>query len=178
MTFESTLSKYETCTRCVMSAHRRHVVHGRGGVPADILFIGEAPGKTEDLLGESFRGVAGRKLNSMIATATKNTGITPAYYITTIVCCRPCDEAGGPNREPTDQEAHLCQSHLADVLSFAKPTHVIFLGQVAARYGASLCPDGITLPHPHYLLSLGSAGDALLRGAMRTLEAVFRGELE
>ena len=174
MTLDETLAAYNDCTHCAFSSTRRNVVHGRGDVPADILFIGESPDKTDDLLGEAFRGPPGRKLNAMLRVAARSTGINPRVYMTHIICCRPCDDAGGTNREPTDVEAMYCRPHLADVVAHVNPTAVVFLGQIAARYGIAVCPDGITLPHPGFLLRLGAAGDAALRGAMRTLESVFR----
>ena len=68
-TYHFIVPSYIDCTRCGLCKIRRKIVFGRGVPPADILFIGEAPGKTEDLLGLAFVGLAGRLLNQAIIKA-------------------------------------------------------------------------------------------------------------
>ena len=75
------------------------------------MFVGEAPGKTEDRLGEAFVGDAGDLLDLMLEDALKlirrscDIGLEPiTYYITNTTWCRPCDYAGAPNREPDKEE--------------------------------------------------------------------------
>jgi len=61
------------CTNCQLHKTRKQVVVGRGTIPADILFIGEAPGISEDTIGLAFIGEGGKLLDYMIQEAVKNT---------------------------------------------------------------------------------------------------------
>ena len=76
-----------------------HLVMGDGNVNADIVFIGEAPGKNEDEQGLPFVGAAGKFLNEMLAAAGMDRS---DVYITNIVKYRPPE-----NRDPTDEESRL-----------------------------------------------------------------------
>ena len=88
------------CTKCELSQTRNNSVAGKGNFKADVIFVGEAPGKNEDLKGEPFIGIAGKKLSIALESA----GITrEEVYITNIVKCRP-----PKNRVPTQlREKHV-----------------------------------------------------------------------
>ena len=87
---------------------------------ADIIFIGEAPGKNEDLLGKPFVGIAGKKLDA----ALENSGLTRnEVYITNIVKCRP-----PKNRAPTENEIVMCHDYLENELSIINPKIICLLG--------------------------------------------------
>ena len=74
------------CTRCELSKTRIKSVPGKGNFKSDVIFVGEAPGKNEDLNGEPFIGIAGKKLS----IALEEAGISrDDVYITNIVKCRP-----------------------------------------------------------------------------------------
>jgi len=64
--------KVKTCKKCDLCITRKNAVPGKGNQNADVVFIGEAPGKNEDLHGEPFIGTAGKKLNN----ALENVGLT------------------------------------------------------------------------------------------------------
>ena len=92
--------KVKTCEKCDLCITRKNAVPGKGNQNADVVFIGEAPGKNEDLHGEPFIGIAGKKLND----ALENVGLTRnSVYITNIVKCRP-----PKNRIPNDLEKTMC----------------------------------------------------------------------
>ena len=61
--------KWKDCTRCLLHEHRRKIVLCRGKIPADVLFVGEAPGESEDVLGSPFVGPAAQLLDSLIEQA-------------------------------------------------------------------------------------------------------------
>ena len=76
----------KNCRKCDLCKTRINAVPGKGNQNADVVFIGEAPGKNEDLRGEPFIGTAGKRLND----ALENAGLTRNnVYITNIVKCRP-----------------------------------------------------------------------------------------
>ena len=95
----------KTCKKCDLCNTRKNSVPGKGNQKADIIFVGEAPGKNEDLCGEPFIGTAGKRLND----ALEEVGLTrSSIYITNIVKCRPPN-----NRIPNDiEKSTVSYTHL------------------------------------------------------------------
>lgn len=127
------------CKRCTIGRFCRNYVFFRGVVPCDILFIGEAPGTTEDLLGEPFVGLAGGLLDhwieSAVANCLRSCGWSPIWSITNTVLCRPTDYSGGPNRMPSAQEMENCSPRLGQfIYEIAQPKGIITLGKVSAVF--------------------------------------------
>lgn len=170
------LKKWLRCRKCGLADFRKNVVLGRGVLPAEVLFIGEAPGKNEDLLGEAFIGASGRILNQAIEKSRELVGLeeAPLFYITNVCGCRPTDNLGGDNRQPTQSEALACWDRLRATYLAANPQRVIFLGKVAERYCKRAWPDGLSLVHPAYLLRTGGARGPNFRAFCRDLSEVFR----
>lgn len=112
----------EECSRA------RRVVLGRGRVPADIVFIGEGPGVSEDVLGEPFRGPAGELLQRIIEDA-----VPPEvrYTITNMVGCMPTDEHGDKSGEPEDAQVRACMPRLVEFVAIANPKLIVAVGEVA-----------------------------------------------
>jgi len=112
--------KVKTCKKCDLCDTRKNAVPGKGNQNADIIFIGEAPGKNEDLYGEPFIGTAGKKLDD----ALKNAGLTRnSVYITNIVKCRP-----PKNRIPNDVEKSMCNEYLKGEIAIINPKIICLLG--------------------------------------------------
>lgn len=104
-----------------LRASATQLVFGTGSPTAELMFVGEAPGKNEDLTGEPFVGAAGKFLNEMLATI----GLERAdIYITNIVKYRPPD-----NRDPTPEEIDAFKPYLLRQIEVMKPKLVIFLGR-------------------------------------------------
>jgi DNA polymerase len=97
------------------------LVFGEGNADADIVFIGEAPGKNEDLAGRPFIGAAGRFLDEMLASINLN---RDAVYITNIVKYRPPN-----NRDPSDEEKQAFLPYLESQLDIIQPRLVVTLGR-------------------------------------------------
>ena len=116
-----TIQRYvKTCKKCELCNTRNNAVPGIGNENADIVFIGEAPGKNEDLHGEPFIGTAGKILDN----ALENAGLTRrSVYITNIVKCRPPD-----NRVPNDTERSMCSNYLEEELRIINPKIICLLG--------------------------------------------------
>ena len=115
------------CHLCQLSKSRSHVVFGEGNPKANIMFIGEAPGATEDSSGKPFVGRSGELLTKMI----ENVLLIPreSVYITNIVKCRP-----GNNAEPKPTEVHACQPYLLKQIELIKPKIIVALGTTAYHY--------------------------------------------
>ena len=111
------------CTKCELSKTRIKSVPGKGNFKSDVIFVGEAPGKNEDLKGEPFIGIAGKKLS----IALEEAGISREdIYITNIVKCRP-----PKNRVPNTTERSTCQEYLKQEISIIKPKIICILGNTA-----------------------------------------------
>ena len=110
----------KTCKKCELCNTRNNAVPGIGNENADVVFIGEAPGKNEDLHGEPFIGTAGKRLND----ALENAGLRrSSVYITNIVKCRPPN-----NRIPNDTERSMCINYLEEELRIINPKIICLLG--------------------------------------------------
>lgn len=154
-------SQFLSCKKCGLYQFRKFVVLGRGTPDCDILFIGEAPGKSENLLGMPFIGPSGKLLDKLIDRAAELAKLErkPRFYITNACACRPCDSKLGENRAPTGEEVWACFPRLEyEVNRIAKPKKTVFLGKTAAAACRKLIPDGIPLQHPAYVLRCGGIG--------------------
>ena len=170
------MKPFNNCKRCGLHRYRRKIVWGRGEVPARILFIGEAPGKSEDALGKAFVGPSGRLLSLAMEKAREIAGLRsiPSYYISNVCACRPTDEASGPNRQPSPEEALACWPRLSVLYDIVKPRSVVFLGRVAETYCKEAFPAGVHLPHPAYILRLGGESSTQYRTFCRDLAEVYK----
>jgi len=122
------------CTKCDLCKTRTNAVPGKGNVSSDVMFVGEAPGKNEDLRGEPFIGVAGKRLSA----ALEDAGISrDEVYITNTVKCRPPN-----NRVPSKLERETCQEHMKKEIEIIKPKIICVLGNTA--FGSVLGGTEIT----------------------------------
>jgi uracil-DNA glycosylase family 4 len=129
-----------TCERCILSEGRTQTVFGSGNPSAKIVFIGEGPGREEDLQGLPFVGRAGQLLTKILAAM----GLArDEVYITNMVKCRPPG-----NRDPQEDEMRACEPYLARQLELIKPAIICALGRIAG----------------HGLLKKGTSLSALRRG--------------
>jgi uracil-DNA glycosylase len=114
------------CTRCELALGRTTVVRGVGAAPARVLFLGEAPGASEDRAGEPFVGAAGRLLDGLLA----GIGLDRAsVYITNVVACRP-----PRNRTPRVGELRAHAPWLEEQLRLVQPEVVVTLGRIALTW--------------------------------------------
>ncbi|HSW64763.1 MAG TPA: uracil-DNA glycosylase [Dissulfurispiraceae bacterium] len=111
------------CTRCKLSGGRTHIVFGEGDSNADIIFIGEAPGREEDIQARPFVGDAGQLLSKLIE---KMGFQRKDVYIANIVKCRPPQ-----NRDPETDETVACSHFLNEQIRIIAPKIIISLGKVA-----------------------------------------------
>ena len=176
------LMVWRRCQACGLCKTRRHVVLGRGFLPADILMVGEAPGKSEDLLQRAFVGPAGRLLKRAVTDALALLGVSngprPTYYVTNVLGCRPTDSQGGPNRVPREEEAWACRPRLMLTYHLASPKAVVFLGKTAERYCKRAWPEGFPLVHPAFVLRSGGYGTPRYRQFIQDLAEVYRRVME
>ncbi len=117
--------KASTCRLCTLSEERMQVVFGVGDPNADLVFIGEAPGRDEDLQGEPFVGRAGQLLDRMLAAIGMDRN---QIYIMNTIKCRPPN-----NRDPKADEVQACSLWFEQQLDLLQPRMICLLGRVAAQ---------------------------------------------
>lgn len=114
------------CTRCKLCAGRTHLVFGVGNPHARLMFVGEGPGRDEDLQGEPFVGRAGQLLNDIL---TKGMGLRRQdVYIANVVKCRPPE-----NRNPEPDEVAACEPFLKRQIDLVQPEIIVGLGKFAVQ---------------------------------------------
>jgi len=147
------------CTRCRLGRARTNLVFGVGNPDADLMFIGEAPGRDEDQQGEPFVGRAGQLLTDIIKAMKLQ---RDDVYIANVIKCRPPE-----NRNPEPDELDTCRPFIRRQVELIRPKVIVTLGRFALQslteksYGISavrgqwLEYNGIrVMPtyHPAYLL--------------------------
>ncbi len=122
-TLEEIRAEIGECTRCRLCEERTHIVFGVGNPDAPLMFIGEGPGRDEDIQGEPFVGRAGQLLTKIIeAMGMKRSDV----YIGNIVKCRPPE-----NRAPLPDEIATCIPFLHQQIESIQPKVIVCLGSVA-----------------------------------------------
>ena len=125
-TLEELRAAIGDCQRCKLCSGRTHIVFGVGNPRAKLMFVGEGPGRDEDLQGEPFVGRAGQLLTDII---TKGIGIKREdVYICNVVKCRPPE-----NRNPEPDEVAACEPFLKKQIDLVRPEIIVGLGKFAVQ---------------------------------------------
>ena len=142
-------NRARTCTRCSeLAATRRTVVFGAGNADADLMFVGEAPGASEDEQGLPFVGRAGRLLDQLLEEIALQRS---SVWICNVLKCRPPG-----NRDPQPIEIENCQEYLLGQVELIEPTVICTLGNFSTKLLRG-DPTGITRLHGRpEVLTLGS----------------------
>ena len=119
------------CRKCGLCETRTNVVFGSGDPHADLMFIGEGPGETEDLMGQPFVGRSGKLLDSFIQSIGYS---REQVFIANIVKCRP-----PRNRDPKPEETELCLEYLRRQIELINPKLIVCLGRISAA--RMIAPD-------------------------------------
>jgi DNA polymerase len=126
MKMDQITSEISVCMKCFLGENRKNVVVGSGNLDADIVLIGEAPGRKEDETGFPFVGSAGKLLDFILDSV----GIQKDdIFIGNILKCKP-----PRNRRPKKSEIKACQNYLLRQLDIIKPKVVAAMGNSALNY--------------------------------------------
>jgi DNA polymerase len=118
-------AQVNSCQRCPLGQTRTMAVPGAGPPDARIMFVGEGPGRDEDLQGEPFVGRAGKVLTKLL----RRIGLSREdVFITNIVKCRPPD-----NRDPQPDEVSACREYLDGQIAFIRPVLICTMGRPALQ---------------------------------------------
>jgi len=166
------------CTKCPLHHGRTNAVPGEGSAQAKIFFIGEGPGRQEDLQGRPFCGPAGALLDELLAKINLD---RQKVFIGNVVKCRPPG-----NRDPKPNEVDACWSYLVRQIAIIKPKIIVCLGRhslqrflpgmgsISQLHGRAFKPNGeisqkkIGINHkPYAIMALYHPAVGLYRDSMR-----------
>lgn len=118
---EELINQINVCKKCPLHKGRIHAVPGEGSYKAEIMFIGEGPGRDEDIQGRPFVGAAGKLLTKLI----ESIGLSrDEVFIANVVKCRPPE-----NRDPLPEEVSACWPYLEQQIKIIKPLLIVTLGR-------------------------------------------------
>lgn len=118
--------KIKKCRKCKLWKTRTNTVPGEGNANAEIMFIGEAPGKNEDLYGIPFCGRAGAVLDELLGEIGLK---KKEVFIANVLKCRPPG-----NRDPKPDEIAACSPYLDEQIKIINPKIIVTLGNYATGY--------------------------------------------
>ena len=161
-------TKHAEQNTCELKKTATQAVFGSGNPDAEIVFIGEAPGKKEDETGVPFVGAAGKFLDEMLARAgLKREDI----YITNIVKYRPPE-----NRDPTPEEISACQNWLHEEISLINPVVIVTLGRYSLNH---FIPD-VKISEVHgqaFRRNISGLGECIFFALYHPAAALYNGSM-
>lgn len=183
------LNHWKQCQACPLHKEATHHCLLRGALPASVLFIGEAPGHSEDQMGYPFVGRSGKLLDLILQEVMTKKRFT--YAITNTVACVPLERdpetfALEKLRPPSKEEMQACLPRVLEVLLLVKPRAIVYIGKVAESIISPLC-DLIgqkqlkfsaphhKMFHPAYILRKGGQGSLEFKRTVLQLQK-FLGE--
>ena len=173
--------EWDACQKCAIGRIAHKHVHARGQIPADTMFLGLAPGKTEDVIGWPFIGLAGKILNSAINEVMEDTTGPSTYCVANLLACRPTDWLGSPNRDPTELELENCQPRWHALIKLVSPSLIVLLGELATReflatYRNKSGKDmfWFSLAHPAWIVRTGGLYGKTFKVWLEEMKTGFR----
>lgn len=163
ITWQQHLHRWSKCQRCSLGKQRSNICFARSEwvekdhvpnlhLPCDIVFVGEAPGPSEDTLGLPFVGPAGRLLDQIIERSIPQEA---TYSLTNLVACFPREAKIRGDNEPERSEILECRPRLIEFINLAQPRLLVRVGVLAATYMQfDLSIPHIDIDHPAYILRM------------------------
>ena len=156
--------KWSDCKDCELCKTRNKVVLARGKIPCDVLFIGEAPGASEDVIGRPFVGPAGHLLDRIVSQAV---GESVSCLFTNLVACIPKGEDGNKLTEPEQKHIEACHGRLAEIVKLANPIVTVIVGKLAGKwvpkhFGRDDLGEVVEIVHPAAILRADVTQQGLL----------------
>jgi uracil-DNA glycosylase family 4 len=179
--FQNHVAQWADCTRCGLCDYRQRVVLFRGELPCEVLFVGEAPGESEDVIGQPFKGPAGHLFNSIVEQGLTMSGIKPrGIGFTNIVACIPRDDNQEKLSVPPMDAIEACAPRLLQLVEIAKPSLIVWVGEVAEKHGPNSIADyeyqleTAKVIHPAAILrmNISQKGLAIQRAVVAVSEAL------
>ncbi len=150
------------CRKCQLWATKTRYVPGEGSENAEVVFVGEAPGREEDKQGRPFVGNAGKLLTEMIERVL---GLSREdVFIANVLKCRPPN-----NRDPLPEEIAACSPYLIRQLEAIQPEIIVCLG----RFSANFIFDMLNIPFTGISKVRGRVFDAEMKGRKVKVMATY-----
>ncbi len=148
--YKAHVEKWKNCQGWESCKKRKNVVFLRGSIPCEVLFIGEAPGPSEDVLAKPFVGPAGKLLDNIIYQAWAT---APRYALTNLVSCIPLDDESNKFGEPPEESIKACAERLAECIKLSRPKILVCVGKLANKWMAAYSGiKQIEIMHPAAIL--------------------------
>lgn len=179
------VERWKDCTKCTLHETRCKVVFPRGQVPCDVLFVAEAPGESENVVGKPLIGPAGKLFDQIVERALGHLDPLPRVAFTNLLLCIPYDPDGtGKVDEPDAEWIEACRPRLEEFVGIACPKLVVAVGAYARDWltqgtmGCMELPRGvrvIDVTHPAAILRMSDAQRGL---AAKRVEIQIRNAME
>lgn len=160
--WKSYKEKWVNCNLCELCDTREKTVLAKGKLPCDILFVGEAPGVSENILGKPFVGPAGHLLNEIIEDSLPDEA---RLAFTNLIGCIPLDENLRKVHQPHKEHIKACQPRLQEFVELANPKGIVFVGKLAEKNLPKLIDIGdrptTAITHPAAILRADHSQKAL-----------------
>lgn len=167
------VNKWRNCRECPLCDQRYRIVLGRGSVPAQVVFLGEAPGDSENVVGQPFKGPAGGLLDQIVERSVGAfNSVSPiklSVAYTNLVACYPREAKEEGTHRPKDNEIEACQNRLREFLEICRPRLIVAVGALAEDNlplvlnsmvysggmveGHATVEKVVSIVHPSYILS-------------------------
>jgi len=131
--FQKHVANWKNCQLCELSKYRKQVVIARGTIPAEVLFIGEAPGASEDSLGVPFIGPAGKLLDEIIDRAKSTVLSEFSICFSNLVGCIPLGDDLKKTAEPPKEAVKQCFPRVKELVWLVQPRLIVLVGQLARK---------------------------------------------
>lgn len=132
--YSNHVDKWRDCKACRLHQCRNKIVLGRGRLPCDVMYVGEAPGISEDALGVPFIGPAGKLLDQQIKQAEEESNKECRKFFTNLVCCIPkVPDTNRKAEEPVPEEIEACNERLEEIIKIARPKVLVAVGKHASK---------------------------------------------
>lgn len=149
MNWQDHVNKWKSCQRCSLHQGRHRVVLARGKIPADVVFLGEAPGDSENVTGLPFDGPAGAKLDSIV----KASGIDAFRLLfANLVGCFPSEAKASGDHRPPPEAIKACAPRVSELIEMAKPQLIVLLGDTAQSWYPDARIAKLSMVHPSAIL--------------------------
>lgn len=181
--FQKHIAKWRDCQACDLCQGRKQVVFCRGKIPCDVLIVGEAPGKSENILGQPFVGPAGKLLDQILERATDSVDWlaqgwneeAPRVAFTNIVACIPRNEEGEKVHEPPAYAIKACSERLDEFVRLARPRLIVLVGKYAEKAPPAYDCPRVSIMHPAAILRGNVASQSLMiQRCVVTLSEAFQ----
>lgn len=150
-TWKQHVERWRNCQLCDLCQQRSNIVLARGKIPCAVLLVGEAPGESEDALGQPFMGPAGKLLDQILETALQG---KHRLAWTNLVACYPKEAKDAGTNEPSRKEIEACAPRLEEFIQLADPRLVVAVGTLAQRWLPEHGRHQCSVAHPAHVLRM------------------------